>query len=294
VQKLQLGFDIGGTNIKAGIINDNMEILAKRSVPFPHVGGYKKVVDILEDLTYDMKNELEGFIGQFRSIGIAVAGDIDPTGAIVIDAHNLGFHNVPLKQEMQDRFPEIPVLIGNDGNIMALAELYAGALKGCHTGVLITLGAGVGGGIILNGKMFNGGLEHGVELGHMIMMHGGETCTCGNKGCVESVCTATWLIAQGKAVLAEEKDSLICLKAKNDPEKITAKTVIDSAKEGDSAAKEIVDKYVDYLSSAIITIIAVLDPQIIAIGGGVSLAGDFLLDPIKKIVAEKSFFKYNY
>lgn len=294
MERFQLGFDIGGTYIKAGVINDNMEILAKRSVPFPHEGDYKKVVDILEQLTYDMENELEGFIGQFKSIGVAVAGDIDPTGSIVINAHNLGFHNVPLRQEMQDRFPEIPVLIGNDANITALAELHAGALRGCQTGVLLTLGTGVGGGIILDGKMFNGGLKHGVELGHMIMMHGGENCTCGNKGCVESVCTATWLIAQGKAVLSEGKDSLICIKAKNDPEKVHAKMIMDSAKEGDPIAKEIFDKYVSYLSSAIVTIVAVLDPEIIAIGGGVSLTGDFLFEPLRKIVREKAFFKYDY
>lgn len=286
-----MGFDVGGTNIKVGVVNQNMEIVASRRTPFPTGEHYKKVADIMAGLVRDMANELKVSVSEFQSIGIAVPGSLDPECKKILNAYNLHFHNVPMKQVFEQRFPEIPVFLGNDANVAALAELHCGAFRGCKTAVLLTLGTGVGGGLILNGKMFNGGTGHGVELGHMALMQGGDPCTCGNRGCVESYCAASWLVRQGRKAVIEYPLSLIHKRAKGDMKRVTAKLVVDCAKSGDFIAKEIFNRYLDYLSSAIVSLCVLLGPEIIALGGGVSLAGEFLYRPLRKLVNDKCFFQ---
>lgn len=287
----QIGFDVGGTNLKVGAVSDSLEIVASRNVAFPKGETYEKIAALMAEQVVDLAKEIKIPISDFKSIGIATAGSIDASGTVIINAHNLGFHNVPMIEEMHRHFPDIPVYLANDADAAALAELHAGAFRGKKTAVLLTLGTGVGGGIILGGKMFKGGLGHGNELGHMIIQHGGPICTCGNKGCIESLCTATWLIQQGRKSIVEYPISLIHEKAEGDMNNVTAKIVIDSAKEGDTIARDIFNAYVDSLSSAITSVIALLDPEVVALGGGVSLAGDFLFAPVRELVKQKSFFK---
>jgi glucokinase len=287
----QIGFDVGGTNLKVGVVSDSLEIVASRNVAFPKGETYQKIAALMTEQVIDLAKEIKIPVTDFKSIGIATAGSIDASGTIIIHAHNLGFHNVPMIEEMHRHFPEIPVYLANDADAAALAELHAGAFRGKKTAVLLTLGTGVGGGIILGGKMFKGGLGHGNELGHMIIQHGGPICTCGNKGCIESLCTATWLIQQGRKAIVEYPISLIHEKAEGDMNNVTAKIVIDSAKEGDAIALDIFNTYVDSLSSAITSVVALLDPEVVALGGGVSLAGDFLFAPVRELVKQKSFFK---
>lgn len=158
----------------------------------------------------------------------------------------------------------------------------------------MTIGTGVGGGIICEGKMFNGGQNHGVELGHMMLKYGGIRCSCGNYGCVESYCTATWIIEEGKKLIKEKKDSLLTSRSQGKLDNVDAKMVIDAARDGDPHAQEIFETFVDNLSAAITSINAILDPEIIAIGGGVSGAGDILFKPLREKVQEKSFFEVDY
>lgn len=287
----QIGFDVGGTNLKVGVVSDGMEIVASRNVAFPKGETYEKIAALMAEQVNELAKEMKLPVADFKSIGIATAGSIDASGTIIINAHNLGFHNVPMIDEMHKHFPEIPVYLGNDADTAALAELHAGVFRGKKTAVLLTLGTGVGGGIILGGKMFKGGLGHGNELGHMIIQHGGPMCTCGNKGCIESLCTATWLIQQGRKSIVEYPISLIYEKAEGEMNNVTAKIVIDSAKEGDAIALDIFNTYVDSLSAAITSVVALLDPEVVALGGGVSLAGDFLFQPLRELVKKKSFFK---
>jgi glucokinase len=287
----QVGFDVGGTNLKVGVVHDNTEIVASRNAAFPKGETYEKIAALMAEQVIEMAEEMKIPVTDYKSIGIATAGSIDASGTIIINAHNLGFHNVPMVEEMHKHFPEIPVYLANDADTAALAELHAGAFRGKKTAVLLTLGTGVGGGIILGGKMFKGGQGHGNELGHMIIQQGGPICTCGNKGCIESLCTATWLIQQGRKVIVEHPVSTIYEKAEGDMNNVTAKIVIDSAKEGDTIAMDIFNTYVDQLSSAITSVVVMLDPEVVALGGGVSLAGDFLFKPVRELVKQKSFFK---
>lgn len=286
----QIGVDIGGTNIKVGLVSDELSLLRSLSVRFPHDGAASVVAAIVEAVDDLLKQE--GITRKdLESIGIVVPGSIDQTGALVIDAYNLGFHDVPLKAMAQEAFGEVPIYLANDANGAALAELYVGAFRGCKTAVLFTLGTGLGGGIILGGHMFNGGMNQGVELGHMILEHDGEHCTCGNDGCMEAYCAASALARDGKRAAKKHPDSLLAKRAAGDPDAIDAKLIIDLAKEGDELAKALFDRYISYLSSACASIYNLLDPEVIAIGGGVCAAGEFLFAPLREQTTEKCFYK---
>lgn len=291
---LNAGIDIGGTTIKAALVDDqSLKTVAERRMGFPG-GDYKNTFRVVELMIREMIAERGINLENLGSIGIAVPGSIDPTGNRVIHAYNLGFQDVPIKDEIMNIFPGIPILIANDADAAALGELHGGAFIGAKTAVLITIGTGVGGGLILNGRMFRGGMGQGVELGHMMLVYGGELCSCGNRGCVEAYCSATWLAEQGRKLIMEDRDSLLCRVTRNQADLVDAKLVIDTAKQGDALTKGIFDVFIDNLSAAISSITALLDPEIIAIGGGVGEAGDFLYEPLRRAVKEKSFYKSEY
>ena len=286
----QIGVDIGGTNIKVGLVSEELSLLQNCSVRFPHDGARSVVAAIAEAVDFLLKQE--GVTRRdVESIGIVVPGSIDQSGELVIDAYNLGFHDVPLKALAQEAFGEIPIYLANDANGAALAELYAGAFRGCKTAVLFTLGTGLGGGIILGGHMFNGGMNQGVELGHMYLENGGEHCTCGNDGCMEAYCAASALARDGKRAAKKHPESLIAVRAAGNPDAIDAKLVIDCAKDEDETAKAVFDRYIDSLSSACASIYNLLDPEVIAIGGGVCGAGEFLFAPLREQTTKKCFYK---
>lgn len=288
----QIGVDIGGTNIKVGLVSETMELLQSCSVRFPHDGA-RSVVKTIEDAVEFLLQQQNITRAELESIGIVVPGSIDQKGERVIDAFNLGFHDVPLKALAEEVFAGIPVYLANDANGAALAELYAGAFRGCRTAVLLTLGTGLGGGIILGGHMFNGGLNQGVELGHMYLVNGGEHCTCGNDGCMEAYCAASALARDGRRAMQQHPESLIAVRACNMAENVDAKLVIDCAKAGDETAKAVFDQYIDSLSSACASIYNLLDPEVIAIGGGVCGAGEFLFAPLRERTVAKCFCKTN-
>ena len=285
----QIGVDIGGTNIKVGLVNETMELVQTCSVRFPHDGA-RSVVKTIEEAVDFLLRQQAIARKDVESVGIVVPGSIDQKGERVIDAYNLGFHDVPLKALAQEAFGEIPVYLANDANGAALAELYAGAFRGCKTAVLFTLGTGLGGGIILNGKMFNGGMNHGVELGHAYLVDGGEPCTCGNHGCMEAYCAASALTREGRRAMQAHPESMLAEKTGSDPAKITPKLVTDCAKAGDPAATAVFDDYIEHLSSACASIYNILDPEVLALGGGLSAAGPFLFDPLQDKVSKKCFY----
>ena len=285
----QIGIDIGGTNVEIGLLDETLELTAEASIPFPHttaVDMAKKIRAAVLALLEERNASLSGV----ESLGAVVPGSIDASGETVLDAHNLDFHDVPLRRLLQEQFPGIPVYIANDANGAALAELYKGAFVGCKTGVLLTLGTGLGGGIILNGKMFNGGMNHGVELGHAYLVDGGEPCTCGNHGCMEAYCAASALTREGRRAMQAHPESMLAEKTGSDPAKITPKLVTDCAKAGDPAATAVFDDYIEHLSSACASIYNILDPEVLALGGGLSAAGSFLFDPLQDKVSKKCFY----
>lgn len=283
-----IGVDIGGTNIAIGLVGGDMEIADRVSVPFPHTDG-AEVASIVYEQTVRLLSKAGAAPSAVESVGVVVPGSIDATGSVVINAYNLGFHDEPLKARLQDRFWDVPILLANDANGAALAELKKGALAGCTTAALLTLGTGVGGGLILNGRMFNGGMNNGVELGHMILVDGGEPCTCGNRGCIEAYASATAIVRHGQEAALRDPGSMIC--AGTDPAALDAKRVIDCARLGDAAALSVFDGFVARLGSAVASLLNLLDCECVALGGGVSHAGEFLFAPLRREVDKKCFFK---
>ena len=270
---LRFGYDIGGTNIAAGLLNENNQLIAKESVRFPRNCGNDAVIKACTDLyrTIVEKNGISD--DDVLGVGVAVPGSIDAENGIVIDAHNLGFHHTPL-QNMLSREIGKPVSLINDADAATLAEHKTGSLFGTRTAMLITIGTGIGGGLIMNGELFRGGRGNGTEPGHMVLCNGGRQCTCGIKGCAETYCSASRLVKDGAAF-----------------ECVSAKDLIEKARNGESAAVKVFGSYVDDLGSYLASIVNLLDPERIAIGGGVCGAGSFLLDPLRVNVAEKCFFE---
>ena len=266
---LRLGVDIGGTNVAMGILDAEGQVLCKSTSPFRRADDAASAVATVIAQARDICKSAGITPHELKSIGIAVPGSVDTARGIVTGAHNLGFYNLPLR-ELVAAALDVPVLLVNDADAATLAEWRLGALRGCQSAVLITLGTGVGGGIILGGRLWNGGRGKGVELGHMLLKSGGRPCTCGNKGCVECYCAATRLCKDGK------QDS--------------AKAVFDAAEKGEVWAQSLLAEYVDDLGSALASIIQLLDPERIALGGGVSGAGDALLIPLRENTAQKCFF----
>lgn len=272
---LTMGFDIGGTRIKGGLVEkagerEGISVLAEDGRDFPREGHWTETVKLLKELSEALLGQ-SGLPGEEAvSIGVAVPGSLDPGQTMVIDAHNLNFHNVPLKEAVETAFPGKTVRIANDADAATLAEWKMGALQGCKTAVLLTLGTGVGGGLILNGELFRGGMGHGIEPGHMRLLGEGPLCTCGNRGCLETVCSAQFFERQG----------------------LSAEAVFEKARAGDPDARRQIDRYTDFLADGLVSIAMLLDPEIIALGGGISQAGRLLFDPLRAKVEARSFFRF--
>ena len=270
---MRFGYDIGGTNIAAGIIDEKNRLIAKDSVKFPRGEGNEAVIAACVGLYRSILAAAAILDSEIKGVGVAVPGSVSPQDGIVIDAHNLGFHHTPLAAMLSDALNK-PVELINDADAATLAEQKIGSLVGTSTSVMITIGTGIGGGLIVNGALFRGGRGNGTEPGHMVLRNGGRLCTCGVSGCAETYCSATRLCKDGAAF-----------------GKPTAKEVIEAAKEGNEQALALFREYVDDFGSYIASIVNLLDPERIAIGGGVRGAGSFLLNPLRADVEKKCFFE---
>ncbi len=282
------GIDLGGTYIKAGLVTEDFSLVCKTSVPTNPGRGYEAVIKDMAGAVSGLAKEQGISAGEIKGVGIGIPGVSLKDGTVIV--HNTYWLNVPLRDEFKKHL-DIPVVIDNDASVAALYEYHLGALAGCRVGVLITLGTGVGGGIVLDGKVFSGAHGLGAEIGHMAIVPNGLQCTCGNKGCLEVYTSAGAFIRAGRRCVIDRPESMLHHLTGGDYMKVTAEMIMDSAKNGDYVALSIVDEYVEHLSMGICTIVNILDPDIIAIGGGLSGAGDFLLEKIIKASEGKGIFE---
>lgn len=285
-----IGIDLGGTNIAVGVVSEAGSILAEASTKTLAQRPYQELVRDMADCAKKALAKANLTVDDVKSIGVGIPGTADQEKGLVIFCTNLGWANVPLRDEMQ-KYINKPVFIDNDANVAALAENFAGVSAGCKSSVLLTLGTGVGGGIIIGGKTWTGAHGRGGEVGHMTLIPDGVPCTCGNNGCLERYCSATAIIRMAQQECLGYPDSAILSKAGGDPEKINAKIVIDAAKEGDPVAVRVFDQYARYLALAINTITAFFDPEMVVLGGGVSQSGDFLLNAVRALLPRYLMFK---
>ncbi len=281
----RIGIDLGGTNIAVGVVNENYEIVAQHSVP---TGAERPAAEVIAD----MGSAVETVLGKAgltaadcESIGIGSPGTCDSANGVVVRAYNLNWFDVPVCRMLEERF-HIPVRLSNDANCAALAETVAGAARGCRNMVLITLGTGVGGGIIIDGKIHAGMRSAGAEMGHVLLVLDGEPCTCGRRGCWEAYASATALIRQTKEAAKAHPTSLL---AKIPPEEITGRTVFDVADQGDAVAEEVIRRYCVYIAAGFTDLVNALAPEMILLGGGISRQGERILEPIRAYVADNCF-----
>lgn len=287
---LYIGLDVGGTTFKAGVVNEKGEILCKDAMPTGIERPYQEIIADMAALCKKVAADAGVEMKDIASIGVGVPGMFDNKTGRIPFCTNLGWHDIPYVEEMKKHL-DTPVYGDNDATVAGLAESIAGVSAGIDSSVFITLGTGVGGGIIINGRPYSGAHGVGSEIGHIILKMDGEECTCGNYGCFERYASATAIIREAKKAVAEHPESSIMAKCGGDMEKINAKIVIDAAKEGDEAGKKVFDGYVRALAHGIVSIINMIDPEVIVLGGGVSAAGEFLLNAVREAVKPIVFFK---
>ncbi len=278
---VRIGLDIGGTGIQVGAVDEMGRIVARSAISTRIDIPFEEQIRAMAGCVLSLFNEDTGLKPEdVISIGAGVPGIADREGNVIF-CNNLSWRNVPFRKEFRKHI-EKPVFIDNDANVAALAESQFGVCRGTSSCVFITLGTGIGSGIILNGRIWNGAHGIGGELGHVIMDLDGRPCNCGNRGCLERYCSATALITFAREVIPYHQESLIWEACGRDPSKINAKIVIDAAREGDPVAVKIFRRYVYYLAQAVASVVNFLDPEIIVFGGGVSKAGNFLLDAVRR------------
>lgn len=281
-----IGIDIGGTNIACGIVDGNYEIVARAKVKTNAPRPYS---EILEDIKQSVRLACEELGIQpydAESIGIGCPGTCNSDG-VVEYSNNLGFVNVPLRSDIEAEFG-VKTYLDNDANAAAFGEFLAGAAKGSKNAVAITLGTGVGAGIIVDGKIYSGSNCAGGEIGHTVIVMDGRPCTCGRKGCFEAYSSATGLVNMTREAAERNPDSIMNTYIAEDG-KVSARTAYKAMKNGDSAGKAVTEEYVKYLACGITNTINIFQPDILCIGGGVCNEGDTLLVPLKKAVAEQVY-----
>lgn len=280
----QIGIDIGGTSIKAGLVKDG-RIVAWRSVLTDTDAGADKIISDIAGMVNELKIEAGDKV--ITGVGIGCPGAVNSCTGMVDHAYNLKWDYVPLGEKMQ-KLTGYPTRVCNDANAAALGEAKYGAGKAYGSSVFITIGTGIGSGIIIDGRMYEGNQSKGAEIGHVVIKSGGEPCTCGRRGCFEAYSSATALIRDTKRAMLKNPDSKLWEVAP-DIEKVNGKTVFDGMLLGDTTAKKVFDKYIQMLGEGLCNIINALRPEAIILGGGVCAQGDVLLVPLKKYIAKYSF-----
>ena len=289
---MYIGIDLGGTNIAAGLVNDQCEILASKSVPTradERTG--EEIVKAMAELAIELCKENNVALSDVQWVGIGAPGTIDSENGVIAYANNIKFFDTPAAKIFRETF-DVPVYLGNDANCAALGEAYAGAAKNARHAIMITLGTGLGGGIIIDKKIYAGFNGAGGEIGHTVIVKDGKPCSCGRKGCWEAYSSATGLINMTVEAMKKdtEKKSLLWEKAKGGTlEGVSGRTAYLAAKEGDELALEVTREYEEHLASGIATVINIFQPEVFCIGGGVSHEGDRLMEPVKKLVSEQVY-----
>ncbi len=283
-----VGVDIGGMSVKVGLVDEQGKIVCqcREKTAATPVLVIKKIAEQIDKLLVEAGKTVKDLTG----IGIGCPGAVTSETGMVAFLPNLGWRDVPIADELK-KYIDLPVKISNDANVAALGEAIYGCAKNYNTSIMFTLGTGVGGGIIIDNKLYEGGHSRGAELGHMTLIMDGEPCTCGRNGCIECYVSATALIKQTKEAMTEDDSSTMWEYVGGDIENVDGKTAFECAKKGDKAAIFVRDNYVKYLSESILNMLNIFRPDAFILGGGISAQGKELTDRVKAY-CEK--FSYGY
>lgn len=289
----RIGIDLGGTNIAGGLVNEKYEIVRKESVPTCAAErSPEEIVAAIADLCRRLAADENLTLSEIEAIGIASPGIANHDAGVVEYANNLPFRRFPICDLLRRATGVKEVHVENDANAAAFGEAVAGAARGTKKSVMITLGTGVGGGIIIDGKVYSGFNYAGGELGHMVIEKGGAQCSCGRRGCWEAYSSATALIRMTKEKMEEcrltgRKTALTEIAAAKG--KVSGKTAFDAMRAGDAAGKEVVDAYISYLATGLANMVNIFQPEVISIGGGISNEKENLLTPLIPLVRKEQY-----
>ena len=286
-----VGIDLGGTKIAAGVLNEKWKIIKKGSVPTGNDRHYTGIIRDMAALVLDLLNDMGLKVKEVKSIGVGSPGSCDRKNGILLYTNNINFNDVPMCKEIQ-KYIQLPIYLENDANCAALAESMIGAARDVADSVTVTLGTGVGGGIIMNNHIVSGFNGIGGEIGHTVIQMGGEGCTCGRKGCWEAYASATGLIRQTRQAAVRYPNSAVNRLVNGDLNRIDAKTAFDAMREGDEAGTMVVDQYIRYVAEGIANIINIFQPAKVVIGGGISKEGETLLKPLREIVSKSTYYGF--
>ena len=287
---VRIGIDLGGTNIVAGVMDDHYQLLAKAKCKTNASRPAREIVTDMARMAREAAEKAGVSMSEVAHVGVGSAGTCNAANGIVEYANNLGFDHVPIKAWLEEEL-HIPVSIENDANAAALGEALAGAARGARSCVCITLGTGVGGGIILDGKVYSGFNYAGAELGHMVIMVDGEDCTCGRQGCWEAYASATALVRQTRRAMEAHPDSTMW-KIAGSLDNVDGRTAFDGMRAGDEAASQVVENYVHYVACGLINVINIFQPEVLCIGGGICKEGETLLKPIREYIFQERYSKF--
>lgn len=286
-----IGLDLGGTNVKCGVVDAERRVLSHLSIPTDATKGHKAVVEAMGHAALEVAKKAGVPIEKVAGIGIGAPGPLDMRRGILRAAPNLpGWKDVPIRDGVT-KVTGRPAVLENDANAAAFGEFWAGAgrREGIRDVIMLTLGTGVGSGLIVDGNLIHGAHDLGAEAGHMLVVPNGRPCGCGQNGCLESYASATAATKRVIELMRGGESSVLLATYERDPGKITAKDVFDAAKAGDVLATRVVDEVATYLGIACVSLCRLFDPQMIVFAGGMIFAGDFLFDRVRKVFQKQTW-----
>ncbi len=285
---MYIGIDLGGTNIAAGLVDGDGKLIDKVSIPTDSSKGNRAVLDGLLLVCDKLVEKTNVDNSKILGIGIGVPGMMDVETGEVIFCPNIPVEHVNITNELAEKW-KIPVRINNDANCAALGEAYAGGAKDATNAIFITLGTGVGGGIIIDKKVYSGFNGAAGEVGHIVISLDGRKCGCGRNGCWEAYASATGLIKTTKEIMLEDKNSVMWELVNGNIDDVGGRTAFDASRKGDASGQKAVDLYIKHLAAGVIDLINIFQPEILCVGGGISNEGDYLLVPLQKLVDEARY-----
>lgn len=286
-KKYYLGLDVGGTNLVAGVVDEEYRIISRFDSPTFADRTIDEIVADMARVSLEAVRAGGLSMDDMSSWGIGMPSCVNKKTNLLVHANCFGWRNVPIYDYLRDKLP-LPVFIDNDANCAAYGESLAGAAKGCANALMLTLGTGLGGGVIIDGRIYSGADNMGSEFGHTKIVREGVRCTCGQKGCLEAYCSSTALIRIAKESVAKHPDSMLLELAGGSPDGISGKTVFDASGLGDKVAVEIVDDFIGNLVAGISSFIVLFRPEVIILGGGLS-NNESLFGPLNEKVMECTF-----
>lgn len=285
---MRIGIDIGGTNLVAGLVDTEFQITDKVNTSTLGKRAEKEIVDDIIRLIQTLMEKHNLTEKDIESIGIGVPGWCNTDTGTILECDNVNFKNTPIAKMIR-AVVDVPVHLANDADCAALGEAHGGATKAVDHSIMVTIGTGVGGGIIIDKKIYNGFNHGGGEVGHMVIDMYGLPCVCGRRGCWEQYASATALIAQTKAAAKGNPDSILYKSVGGDLEKINGKTAFDALAQGCPVATEVVDTFARFLACGIVNLISIFQPEMVVLGGGVSKAGAPLIGRVQAIIDKECY-----